>query len=275
MVLLISHPKLYSTQRILQECKNAGINVLVCPPEILLGGTQINIPDFEALLVRNVFVEKSNKALAAIISLARAFAAMGKPVIDEVIAGGKLALGKWEDYKLLRQAGVMIPETSLLMQTENVSLENKIVKWIYGMKARDVFYITRPRQTGSILKVHPNDEWLVQEYLPIDWEYKIAVVGYKALPVVVRFKTKQLGIVHASAEVLASSQLPAELILLAEKAARTLGREITKVDIAEANGRWYVLEVNRNPGLQNFEKTSRYNAFRDVVMYVKGRIARF
>ena len=169
----------------------------------------------------------------------------------------------------------MIPESSLLMQTENVSLENKIVKWIYGMKARDVFYITRPRQTESILNLPPNDEWLVQEYLPIDWEYKIAVVGYKALPVVVRFKTKQLGIEHASAEVLASSQLPAELILLAEKAARTLGREITKVDIAEASGRWYVLEVNRNPGLQNFEKTSRYNAFRDIVGYVKARIVRF
>lgn len=58
------------------------------------------------------------------------------------------------------------------------------------------------------------------------------------------------------------------LISLAESASRSLGRELAKVDILEAEGKFYILEVNRFPGLQSFENLTNFNVTKDFLAYI-------
>lgn len=64
-----------------------------------------------------------------------------------------------------------------------------------------------------------------------------------------------------------------KVVALAERAARVLGRELAKVDILEdQRGNLFVLEVNRWPGFQNFEKLSGYNVAWEFVSYLQKKL---
>jgi hypothetical protein len=117
-----------------------------------------------------------------------------------------------------------------------------------------------------------------QEYIEADWEYKIITVGYKALPVILRFKfNKKSGRVDFSSArrvpIYGPFGLPmnrhaTNLPQLAELAAKTLGRELAKVDILEKAGKFYVLEVNRFPGLKSFEQQTKSNIYAKFIEYL-------
>ena len=63
------------------------------------------------------------------------------------------------------------------------------------------------------------------------------------------------------------------MIALAERAARVLGRELAKVDIIQdAEGELFILEVNRWPGFQNFEKLTGYNVAGEFVGYLQKKL---
>ena len=116
----------------------------------------------------------------------------------------------------------------------------------------------------------PKKELMVQEYVKADYEYKVVVVGFKALPKVLRFTISDLGfkIDFAKHELIERTQVR-KVCSLAEKAAKVLGRELCKVDILEKNGKLYVLEVNRFPGLEGFEELMKYNVFKEFLKYLK------
>ncbi len=270
MVLLISHKHLYSTRRLLEEAEKIGLAIEVLDPEDLLGGKKPDPSHYQLLYVRSAFAHKSAAALPAIVNLAGQFEKFGKPVIDSGISRGNLALGKWHEYTKLKAADIPVPVTVPFLECSNEQLSNKILKWIYGMKARDVFFIGNRNEAEGILPKHPFSEWLVQDYIAAEWEYKVVCVGFKSLPVVVKYKSKTnaLGMDFNSYSILKAESLP-KVVDLAQKASKALARELVKVDIVEASGRLYVLEVNRNPGLSDFERASKYNAFGKFATYLQ------
>ena len=167
------------------------------------------------------------------------------------------------------------------------------------MKAKGTFLIKQKSDFKKIPIMIPTKELMAQDYIEADYEYKIITVGYKALPVVLRFKfdKKKGRIVFASYSVIPSQvwsrgipyRLKAKgslhsdalsrddkvrrVIKLAERASKTLGRELAKVDILEKAGKFYILEVNRFPGLESFESLTKYNAVREFINYLtQGKI---
>jgi glutathione synthase/RimK-type ligase-like ATP-grasp enzyme len=271
--------------------------------------------------------------LEKIIQLAQSFKAQGGRVVDDNITKGNLGKGKWEDYQKLIKAGLSIPKTwkyesrimnyGFKLSTKHLALSPFILKWIYGLKAKGTFLIRKEADLENLPRYLPRNELMQQEYIEADWEYKIITVGYKALPVILRFKfNKKSGRVDFSSfsvipsesssraclpgrqgipyrlktkgslppaprlwrasrsttksavpdEALAKSgrdDKVSNLTQLAELAAKTLGRELAKVDILEKAGKFYVLEVNRFPGLKSFESLAKYNVFKLFVEYLQ------
>lgn len=270
MVLLIAHKNSYAAGRLVAEAKKVGLEIEVCDPLELFEGKHIDVAQYHMLCVRGAFVHKSGAALPAIVNLAKKFDHMGKPVIDHSIVIGDLGLGKWDEYLRLFSVKIPMPETFLLSSASKVNLEHKVLKWIYGMKAQNVYYVRSSLDTKELLAQHPTSEWLVQEYIPAEFEYKVVTVGFQSLPVVLRYVANRngFGLDFTSYEILPAGQVP-QVVELAQSSAKVLGRELAKVDILESQGKLYVLEVNRNPGLSNFEKTTGYNAFAWFISYMQ------
>ncbi len=206
------------------------------------------------------------------IQLAKKFLAEGKKVTDQVIASGDLALGKALMHKKLETAGFLMPTTYGLKDKQQTGIclhFPYILKWIYGFQGKHIKLALNEKMEKKFKKMFPETETLVQEYINADWEYKIVTVGYKALPKILRFKTRKnkIGIDLESFEVLNVEDCK-EVVKLAEKASQILGREIAKTDLLEKDGKFYILEVNRTPGLETFESLTGYNAFAEIVRYL-------
>jgi glutathione synthase/RimK-type ligase-like ATP-grasp enzyme len=277
MILLISSKNLFATKRLVKEARIMKLGLRVLDLEDLIKfNFKVPVKKGDVLYVRNPYLEGKADFLPEIIQLAKVFKKAGGRVVDSNITKGDLGKGKWEDYKKLKLVGIPIPKTGLFQKLKTFSLQAinyklpAVVKWIYGLKGRSVFLVKNVEDIKRIPSNIPKKELLVQEYIQAEYEYKVVVVGFKVLPQVLRFKTLNTGlkIDYAKYELLERSQAK-QVCNLAEKAAKTLGRELCKVDILEKNGKYYVLEVNRFPGLQGFENLMEYNVFKAFIEYLQ------
>ena len=310
MILVISSKKAYATQRLEAEARSMKYELRVMETaELAAVDFKIDISPYTCLYVRDPYVKGSPEYLPKIVELAKKFKAAGKKVVDANIADGFLGDGKWADYQKLLKAGLPIPKTEILEATYyQLPTTNYILKWTYGFGGKNVFLINNKKQLTEILKKYPKKELLLQEYIKADYEYKVVTIGYKAVPVVLKFIIKDSGfkLEHDDYEVMQSPSLfkgrwiakrdgrvgvlsgvssnhPVplngtpllekegvlhEVIRLAEKAAKLLGRELSKVDILQQGQNLYILEVNRFPGLESFEKLAKYNVTKEIVRYL-------
>lgn len=288
MILVISSKKVYAAKRILQEAeiRNEKLEIMDVW-DLAACNFKIDIGKYDVLYVRDPYLNGGAKHLPQIVKLAKKFKAAGKKVVDSAITDGNIGKGKWTDYQKLQKAGLHIPETKLLSDYPLPIIHYPLIlKWVYGFKARDVFFIQNPDRLKEILPSHPKKEWLIQEFIKADYEYKIITVGFKALPVILRFKIKKNGfrMDFGKCEVLQSEDageaggrqlnggrrlLPRQIIDLAESSSLLLKRELAKVDILELNGKFYVLEVNRFPGLQSFERQAKFNVLGQFLGYLQ------
>lgn len=269
-ILLISKKKSYAAKRLTLEAKKAGVSLSILAANEITG---INPKNFDVLYVRDPYVKQNPKFLVKVIALAKKFKAAGKKVVDAVIVSGNLGEGKGADYRRLKRAGLAIPNTQVLSRRSIPKAWPFILKWIYGFKAKHTFLIQNQKHFNEVFEKYPKGELLVQEFVPAEFEYKIITVGYKALPVAIRFKIDNLGfrIDFSSARGISTLLLPAKLIQVAERASKALGRELAKVDILESKGKFYILEVNRFPGFDTFEELTKFNVAKEFIGYLQAK----
>jgi glutathione synthase/RimK-type ligase-like ATP-grasp enzyme len=256
----------------MEEAGRLGIGLNVVSMEDLVRiDFEVNVKEYDSLYIRNPYLNAGAEKLPQIIKLAKKFKNSGKKVVDSVIGDGQLGEGKWVDYQKLAKAKLPIPATICLGKNNLKKLKYSLVlKWIYGFKAENVFYVRDEDQLAKLLPKHPLKEWLAQEFLPADYEYKVMVVGHRSVPIVLRFeiRTDGFGIKYRTGKAVRASTIP-KVVSLAEKASRLLGRELTKVDILYSGGLYYILEVNRFPGIKPFENFTKMNLAAKFIEYVR------
>lgn len=272
-LLLISPNNVYATERLTVEGEKMGFSVAAMEvKELGKINFDINLSDFDALFIRQAYLvgPQPTKYLQAIINLAQKFQQAGKVVIDQNIGTGQLGRGKLKMLEKLEQQSIVIPKTSLLTQAE--PSYPFIAKWIYGFGSKHTYFVRSQVELEKIKSHYPIEELMAQEFVTAEYEYKVITTGYKSLPVVLKLATNREFLPDLKqVEVLPMSKAPAA-VAVAEKSAKILGRELAKTDILEANGQLYVLEVNRWPGFQYFEKVSRFNVANEFLNYIKEKV---
>ena len=229
---------------------------------------------YDAVILRS-FMPYISEAL----TIARLFRDAGKIVIDLSLTDEGYAMSKMHDYILLSCAGIGVPCTyqsfdpKELEQYANELGYPCILKGLHGSEGRHVFKIESVQQLHRTLWRYKSGELLVQEYLDAEVDYRIIVVGYKALPVMVRRKP-QAGEFRTNFEfkeevtAIDTNSFP-EMKELAEGAARTLRREFSGVDIRYRGETPLVLEANRRPGFKGFEEATQYDVAGALIEYVR------
>ena len=263
-VLLVSPKQAYATQRLLEEFKKASVEVECFDIQELAGNNfEIDIDKYETLYVRQAYPYFDD-----VMSLAKRFTEVGKRVVDANIVEG-IGDGKGQIYKRLSEAGVPIPQTSKFL--DNKKPFPYILKWVYGFGGKEVHLVKDDAHVQKVLSQISKDELLAQEFIKAKYEYKVITIGYRSVPVVLRLETNKETFKpdfqkHQNINI----EECVAVVEIAEKSAKLLGRELSKVDILEDfDGNLFVLEVNRWPGLKNFEKLTRYNVVKDFVKYFK------
>jgi len=273
MILMISSRQSYAAKRLADEAKR-----LNAPLEVLEAGSlraeNFNILKFSALYVRQAY-----PCFDEATALAKQFMAAGKYVVDASLLTGSIngfGRGKWPEYQQLLKSGLAIPKTVKLEDLDAKLLVQKfplVLKWNYGFGGQNVFLVHDVEELKRLSQLHKSGEWLVQDYIPATKEYEIYVIGFKVVPKILAFNIQdgfksnvsQWSLVEESSDPKKFFNLSA----LATRAALVTGRELCKVDILESGNQFYVLEVNRSPGLLSFESLLGYNMAEEFIKYIE------
>ncbi len=263
-ILCISSKTSYGAKRLTEEAKKLGLVFRIhSPREVeLKKGLE---KKFDLLYVRQAYPN-----FPGVIGLAKKFKKLGKTVVDSEWTDENLDVSKTVMYKKLEEAGLPIPETnSLSVQECKYPI---IVKWNYGFGGKHVWLVRSKTSLERILKIYPRKELLAQEFIASEYEYKVVVVGYKALPFVVCYKIDKFRLTaDLNKFKILKGQEAEGFLLLAEQASRVVGRALSKVDIIDSPERAKILEVNRSPGLEPIEQASGVNIFKSFVEYLSSQ----
>lgn len=235
---------------------------------------------FDALVVR-VFYPRISEALT-VVSL---FHQAGKLVIDESLTDEGVTLSKMHDYLILAQAGLPVPRTwhmADLSQVETLAERlgyPLVLKGIHGSYGAHVHRIDTVDQLREVWARYRPGELMAQEYLPAESDFRVICIGYRVLPALVErapkpgdFRTNSRQGGQAVGHALAAFP---ELALLAEEAARVLRREFAAVDLRYRGAQPVVLEVNRRPMFENFERVTGVDVAGVFLDYIRRRYQAF
>ena len=246
---------------------------------VMLNG--LNVAQHYDVLVVRAFHPYVSEAL----TVARLFHDAGKRVIDESLTDEGVAMSKMHDYLLLAQAGVAVPRTWQIADRAAVeALASElgyplILKGIHGSYGTHVHLIPDERQLSEVWQRYAPGELMLQEYLPGDSDFRVICVGYHALPKLIErvpkpgdFRTNSRQGGRATGHALEAFP---DLAPVAERAARVLRREFAAVDLRYRQAEPVVLEVNRRPMFENFERVTGLDVAGAFLDYVRRRHDQF
>lgn len=286
-VLWLGWEDLYTTRRVREAAQNLGVDLDTCEildiafvvegdkAAIFAKGVDV-LETYDVLVVRTFY-----PYISEALTIARLFRDAGKIVIDQSLTDEGYAVSKMHDHLVLTRNGIPTPRTWQVYnphQIETLAMQVTypcLLKGVHGARGEHVYLVQNAEQLQRRLLRYPSGELMLQEFLPGDEDYRVFVVGYCVLPVMVSrrppkgdFRTNfSVGgkfIKHDLSEFPGFGRL-------AERAALALRREFTAVDIRLKDGRPVVLEVNRQPDFQGFERATKYDVAGAVIEYIRQR----
>jgi RimK family alpha-L-glutamate ligase len=225
------------------------------------GAAPRELGDFDALVARI-----AHPYVSETLTVVRLFRDAGRPVVDASLADEGVAMSKMHDYLVLAQQGLAVPRTWQPFNTgemERLAADlgyPVILKGVHGSYGARVHLARDAAETRRIAAGYPDGDLMLQEYLPGNVDYRVVVIGYRALPKISErapapgdFRTNAA--LGGRLSACPAGDFPG-MVALAEQAARALRREFAAVDIRHAGARPVVLEVNRRPRFENFERAT-------------------
>jgi len=194
---------------------------------------------------------------------------LGKVVLDEII-GTNYIVGKM--YAASEFAENKIDHISTF-EAMNFAAAKKIigklktpllVKLNDSMKGRGILKFTSKQKALDFLKKNPRG-YIIQEYVPIDHDYRVMVIDGKALGVMKRYvpeKDFRTNIYGTKAEQVLLTKKLAKISIEATKA---MNYDIAGIDILKQDGKFKIIEVNIAPEWQKFKKITGINPAQEIV----------
>jgi glutathione synthase/RimK-type ligase-like ATP-grasp enzyme len=223
--------------------------------------TGMDVTDFDA-----VYFELWYKSTEQTLALAMHLRAHGVPFLSEELAN-MVSMSKLSEMVRLTEAAVPYPATvssstkhlQRLIREDAIGLEYPFVlKEASAYGGNQNFLVDSPKQALRILRENRGGVFLAQEFLPNAHDFRVIVLGGKAVLVLKRARNTDIGHLNNTSAggegtLVELAQVDKALLQLAERAAEAMGRSsFAGVDILERSdtGEYVVLEVNQTPQIE-------------------------
>lgn len=264
-ILLISPNNVYATNRLKEEALKQAITIeQFSVKDLVQNNLTINPKNYDLLYVRFAY-----PYFQEIFNLIEKFREASVRVVDDVASVFELDPNKLADGEKLFAAGISTPKTFAFAEIGKLSFPF-ILKTKFGFGKKEVFLVNNETEVEKVLENFNSEELLAQEFIQADAEYKVICTGYKSVEKVLKFKTLKdsFGIDNKNFAVLDKAEHRG-VVGLVENGSKVLGKQLSKADVLESNGKYYVVEINRSPGFQSFEKLSGENIAEKFITYLK------
>ncbi|MFA5854250.1 MAG: ATP-grasp domain-containing protein [Patescibacteria group bacterium] len=281
-LLVIASPHVYENRRMRLEGRKLGHKVTIRrfreidfdlrgeSTKVLMSGKSFE-KQFDAVYFRHFPPSLIPEALL----LAAWSKTKGIYVFEPSMADGSFVRSKIYDYWKLLDAGLPIPKSIQTLKLDRAGKYLKGFSWpivakgIHGSRGKYVYLLDNAKETKKYLSDALVGFFTFQEYLEIEAEYRIIVIGGKAVGAMRKYSPE--GDFRHNVAVGASGEkatVPAAWNRIAEKAVKTLGYGLSGVDLAIVGKKPYLLEVNRTPAFAEFEKVTGVNVAKLFIQHV-------
>lgn len=273
--------------RLNEESEKMGINITwikykdlrVVGEKIMFG--EKDLKDFDGWYFRAVGSELEWSKLLQLYARKHGI----KMVDDYLESEGPLRRFKSVMSWQLADAGIRYPKSAYIERIDDLAEELKkwefpvIVKLSQGgrhgmgtffLKSIENFNDLKTRLEERKMKAEEEGKnvvdfrgFLVQEYIENDGDFRVMTVGYKCIGGFKRqAKVEKLVLNQSEGKSEGLVEVPADVALLAERAARVVGVEVAGTDLVRStkDGQVYIIEVNEAPQFKVFEKRTKINA---------------
>ncbi|KPK91982.1 hypothetical protein AMJ80_06970 [bacterium SM23_31] len=285
VAILSRKRSLYSTKRLIEECKKQELEPVVLNPlkcDIIIGKKNdflyYNKRRLESI---DVVIPRIGSSITQYgISVLRRFLDMGVPSVANP-EGIARARDKFQALQILSNSGLLVPQTIMVRNPANISKAIDrvggvpvIIKLIRGTQGVGVIILESKQSAASTVEAlwRMGRHILIQQYIieSRGMDMRIMVVDGKVVAScrrIARFGEFRSNI-HQGA-VGEPLELTPEQQEVAEKAAGIFGLGVAGVDMLESVKGMMVLEVNASPGFEGIEKITGDNVAKPIIEYAK------
>lgn len=290
-----------SEARFLAEAEKMGIELVpIKYRKLKLIGDRIlygerDLKDFDGWYLRSVGSELEWSKLLQLYARKHSI-----PMVDEYLkTEGPLRRYKSIMTWQLLEAGVNYPKSAYVESL--LDLKKELQNWQFpaivklsqgGRHGMGTFWIREMEDIEKLIhvlegrrekakleggRVVPMRGFLIQEYIRNDGDYRVMTVGYKCIGGFKRMvKEEKLILNKSQGNSVAVKDLPADVIEIAERAAKCLEVEVAGTDIIRdlVTGKLYIVEVNEAPQFKVFEKRTKINAAQAILSYCKEKFSK-
>jgi ribosomal protein S6--L-glutamate ligase len=149
----------------------------------------------------------------------------------------------------------------------------KIIKHSYSHNGRSIQLVKTREDIVNLEISDKYPEFLVQDYIEIQEDYRIIVLGGEVLGVMRRTKGEgKITTNYTRGNTAEIAELPTNALELARKACEVLQVEFGGVDlIIDNKGNYLILEVNIFPGFKGFEQSTGINVAEKLLNFIANK----
>lgn len=213
-----------------------------------------------------------HKSIRFVTAVSKMLHAHKKTVIDSILCD-TIVRDKCEESVLLKINAIRQPRTYYarkLSQWERLLKDVEyplIIKPTDGQQGKDIYKCTSFSDVENVL-LQDEKKYIAQEFLEIDGDIRVFIVGNQVLGAIKRFVVKDDFRSNASLGARTETyHLSPQESDFALRAHRAIGYDISGVDMVSVNDTPYIIEINHTPQWQTFKKTTGINPAESIINY--------
>ncbi len=146
-----------------------------------------------------------------------------------------------------------------------------IIKRINSTQGKGVFLIKNQNEMHKFFSKEESKKYIIQEYIKYDHDLRIFKIGDNKLFAMERIpKNGEFRANYHMGATVAKFDINEDIKTLSLKAGKATKSIIAGVDILVSKDKYYILEVNRSPGLGGISKATGVNIAKEIVNYCLG-----
>ena len=285
------NPETYEIQKLVEEGKKLGIQILVFQPEqieiivnrddrksIFVNDSLVPLPDF---IIPRMGAGTTYFALALIRHLEK----LG---VYSFNSANSIDIVKDKLYQLqvLAESGMPIPKTMLAKFPVDLETVSKhigfpvVVKTISGSQGSGVFLCETYKSLDELMQMvensNPKVNLIFQEFIKTSYGKDLRVVTVGGRVVGAMLRTANDGSFKANYSrggAVQKFDVTPEIEWLSLEIARKLDLDIAGIDLLFDNNGYKICEVNSSPGFKGLEQACEKNIAREIIQFVKYRLS--
>ena len=283
-------PETYEIQKLIEEGKQVGIEMLVLQPEqieiivnrddrksIFVNDVSVPLPDF---IIPRMGAGTTYFALALIRHLEKlgVYSFNSANSID-------IVKDKLYQFQILAESGMPIPKTMLAKFPLDLHVVGKhigfpvVVKTLTGSQGSGVFLCETLHSLEELMHMiensNPNVNLIFQEFVKTSHgrDLRVVTVGGRVVGAMVRnaadgnFKAN-----YSRGGTVEKFEITPEIEWLVLEIARKLDLDIAGIDLLFDGNGFKICEVNSSPGFEGLEQACEKNIAREIIQFVKLRL---